>query len=63
MVALLVDRFYRSPDKALLGEIRLSERELGGTVESRLRLRWTLPNVEDDAQLPVPRGPGGVIRG
>lgn len=51
MLAPLVDQYWRNPDKAILAEIRLNERELGATVESRQRLRWTVkqPSPEEAA--------------
>ena len=42
MLSLLVDEFYRKPEKTLMAEIRLNESELGATVASRQRLRWTV---------------------
>lgn len=46
MLASLVEVFYTDPDPKIkhkmMGEVRLSEKELGATAESRLRLRWRM---------------------
>lgn len=43
MLAPLVDQYFRAPDKTLLAEIRLNEKELGATPEAMQRLRWRPP--------------------
>ena len=42
MLAPLVDKFWRNPDRGLLAEIRLNEASLGATVVDRQRLRWQI---------------------
>ncbi len=42
MLAPLIEAYFKSPTKDLLGEIRLNEAKLGATPEDRLRLHWPI---------------------
>lgn len=54
MLAPLVDRYFKMPDKALMAEIRLNESLLGATHADRLRARIKV-------EKPPPEGvPAGV---
>lgn len=55
MLALLVDQYFRNPDKQLMSEIRLNETELGATVASRQRLRWVVRPRDNEAAAVKPK--------
>ena len=46
-LAQLVDQFYRTPDTALMAEIRLQERRFGLSPEDRNRLQWRITDPDD----------------
>lgn len=46
-LAVLVDKFWRSPKKDLAGEIRLQQAEYGLTPLARRRLQWVTKQVDD----------------
>lgn len=53
-IAILIDRFHRTPTTALAAEIRLQEAKLGATIDDRLRLRMdvTFADVADGDPVP-----------
>jgi hypothetical protein len=49
MLAELVQQYWEEPRKDLLAEIRLNEASLGGTAADRVRLRWTVAELESES--------------
>lgn len=49
MLAELVQQYWEEPRKELLAEVRLNEASLGGTAADRMRLRWTVAELEEPA--------------
>jgi hypothetical protein len=46
-VAVIVDKYWRSPKRELLSEIRLQLGEYGQTPLARRRLQWAIKQVEE----------------
>jgi len=60
MLALIVDKYFRSPTPGVLAEICRRESGLGATPEDRLRLRWRLAENrkrEEKAEAAATTGP------
>lgn len=49
-LAILVDEYYKAPDKAVLAEIRLQEARFGLSPVDRSRLQWEVQKGEEAAR-------------
>lgn len=45
-LALVIEAFHKKPSAVLMAEIRQNESHLGATYADRMRLRWTIAEVE-----------------
>jgi hypothetical protein len=65
-VAILVDEFYRKPNKDTLAEIRLQESRFGLSPLDRSRLQWEIQRGEEAEKKRTPPAPavksGGDLR-
>jgi hypothetical protein len=66
-VAILIDSYYKKPDKNLLAEIRLQEARFGLSPVDRSRLQWeikkgeTLPDKNRGKSKPVKVDPRAIL--